>query len=208
MAWDFETDPEFQAKLDWMDTFVREQVEPLDYAFREAGAPYDRKNPMYKKVTDPLKAEVKRQGLWACHLGPELGGLGYGQLKLALMNEILGRSVWAPTIFGCQAPDSGNAEILAALRHAGAEEEVPRAAARRRHRLVLLDDRAAGRRRSARVQVPRRARRRRLGHQRREVLLLQRQPRRVSDHHGRSPTPTCRCTRAPRCSSSRATTRA
>jgi alkylation response protein AidB-like acyl-CoA dehydrogenase len=34
-------------------------------------------------------------------------------LKLALMNEILGRSRWAPTIFGCQAPDSGNAEILA-----------------------------------------------------------------------------------------------
>ena len=114
MAWDFETDPEFQQKLDWMDTFVREQVEPLDYAFREAGAPYDRKNPVYRKITAPLKAEVKRQGLWACHLGPELGGLGYGQLKLALMNEILGRSVWAPTIFGCQAPDSGNAEILAA----------------------------------------------------------------------------------------------
>lgn len=114
MAWDFETDPEFQEKLDWMDTFVREQVEPLDYAFRDAGAPYDRKNPIYKKITAPLKAEVKRQGLWACHLGPELGGLGYGQLKLALMNEVLGRSNWAPSVFGCQAPDSGNAEILAA----------------------------------------------------------------------------------------------
>ncbi len=114
MAWDFETDPEFQAKLDWMDTFVREQVEPLDYAFRDAGAPYDRKNPVYKKITAPLKAEVKRRGLWACHLGPELGGLGYGQVKLALMNEILGQSSWAPSVFGCQAPDSGNAEILAA----------------------------------------------------------------------------------------------
>ena len=29
MAWDFETDPEFQEKLDWMDGFVREKVEPL-----------------------------------------------------------------------------------------------------------------------------------------------------------------------------------
>lgn len=114
MAWDFETEPEFQEKLEWMDAFVREQVEPLDYAFRDAGAPYDRKNPVYKKITAPLKAEVKRRGLWACHLGPELGGLGYGQVKLALMNEILGQSSWAPTIFGCQAPDSGNAEILAA----------------------------------------------------------------------------------------------
>ena len=114
MAWDFETEPEFQEKLDWMDAFVREQVEPLDYAFRDAGAPYDRKNPVYRKITAPLKAEVKHRGLWACHLGPELGGLGYGQVKLALMNEILGQSSWAPTIFGCQAPDSGNAEILAA----------------------------------------------------------------------------------------------
>jgi acyl-CoA dehydrogenase len=47
-------------------------------------------------------------------------------------------------VFGCQAPDSGNAEILA---HYGTEEQkraLPPAAARRRHRLVLLDDRAAG----------------------------------------------------------------
>ena len=33
MAWDFETDPEYQEKLDWADTFVREEVEPLDYLF-------------------------------------------------------------------------------------------------------------------------------------------------------------------------------
>src|SRR5262249_39115562 len=59
MAWDFETEPEFQEKLDWMDVFVRERVELLDYAFRDAGAPYDRKNPVYRKITEPLKAEVK-----------------------------------------------------------------------------------------------------------------------------------------------------
>src|SRR4029079_18425143 len=130
MAWDFETEPEFQAKLDWMDRFVREEVEPLDLAFRDSGAPYDRKNAVYRKVTAPLKAAVRKQGLWACHLGPELGGVGYGQLKLALINEILGRSNWAPVIFGCQAPDSGNAEILA---HYGTEEQ------KRRYLQPLLD---------------------------------------------------------------------
>jgi acyl-CoA dehydrogenase len=114
MAWDFETEPAFQEKLDWMDAFVRDEVEPLDLAFSDPAAPFDRRNPVYRKITDPMKAEVKRRGLWACHLGPELGGLGYGQVKLALMNEILGRSRWAPSVFGCQAPDSGNAEILAA----------------------------------------------------------------------------------------------
>ena len=30
MAWDFETEPEFQQKLDWAEQFVREEVEPLD----------------------------------------------------------------------------------------------------------------------------------------------------------------------------------
>jgi acyl-CoA dehydrogenase len=123
MAWDFETEPEFQEKLDWMDEFVTTEIEPLDLAFREPGAAYDRRNPMYKEITDPLKAKVKAKGLWACHLGPDLGGPGFGQLKLALMNEILGRSNWAPTVFGCQAPDSGNAEILA---HYGTPEQKKR----------------------------------------------------------------------------------
>ena len=75
---------------------------------------------MHAKVVRGLQLEVKQRGLWACHLGPELGGVGFGQLKLGLMNEILGRSGWAPTVFGCQAPDSGNAEILA---HYGTEDQ-------------------------------------------------------------------------------------
>ena len=49
-----------------------------------------------------------------------MGGQGYGQVKLALLNELLGRSRWAPSVFGCQAPDSGNAEILA---HFGTAEQ-------------------------------------------------------------------------------------
>ena len=66
---------------------------------------------------------MRRKGLWATHLGPELGGQGYGQLKLALLNEILGRSQWAPIVFGCQAPDTGNAEIIA---HYGTPEQKER----------------------------------------------------------------------------------
>jgi acyl-CoA dehydrogenase len=110
MAWDFETEPEFQRELDWMNAFVRDEIEPLDLVL---GNPYDVTDRRAREIVKPLKERVKERGLWACHLGPELGGLGYGQLKLALMNEILGRSRWAPSIFGCQAPDSGNAEILA-----------------------------------------------------------------------------------------------
>src|SRR4029453_508868 len=110
MAWDFETEPEFQAKLDWADQFVREEVEPLDLVW--PGLEFTPLDETRRQVIEPLKAEVRRQKLWATHLGPDLGGEGYGQLKLSLLNEILGRSSWAPIIFGCQAPDTGNPGII------------------------------------------------------------------------------------------------
>jgi acyl-CoA dehydrogenase len=110
---DFRIEPELQARLDWMAKFVREECEPLDLLFTSHGAPYDVKNQKARNLLKPLQAKVRAQGLWACHLGPELGGPGYGQLTLALMNEVLGRSRWAPTVFGTAAPDTGNAEILA-----------------------------------------------------------------------------------------------
>jgi acyl-CoA dehydrogenase len=110
---DFSVEPEFQAKLDWMDTFVREECETMDLLFPEMGLPYDVTHKPSRRHLKPLQEQVKAQGLWACHLGPNLGGPGYGQIKLALMNEIIGRSNWAPTVFGTAAPDTGNAEILA-----------------------------------------------------------------------------------------------
>ncbi|MCJ2187314.1 acyl-CoA dehydrogenase family protein [Novosphingobium beihaiensis] len=110
---DFSVEPEFQAKLDWMDQFVRTECETMDLLFPEQGAQFDPGYTAAKRHLKPLQEEVKRQGLWACHLGPHLGGPGYGQVKLALMNEILGRAQWAPTVFGTAAPDTGNAEILA-----------------------------------------------------------------------------------------------
>jgi acyl-CoA dehydrogenase len=105
MAWDFSTEPEFEAKLEWMRGFVRDEVFPLETL--------DLDLPTYERLTAPLKEDVKRQGLWAAHLEPELGGGGFGQVKLGLMHEILGQSVFAPSIFGNNAPDSGNAELIA-----------------------------------------------------------------------------------------------
>ena len=119
MSWDFSTEPEFQEKLDWIDDFVTTEIDPLDLAF-SSHLVYDKSHPVHREVVKPLQEEVKKRDLWACHLGPELGGKGYGQVKLALLNEILGRSTWAPNVFGCQAPDSGNAEILA---HYGTEAQ-------------------------------------------------------------------------------------
>ena len=108
--WGFDTDPDFQAELDWTDEFVRTEVEPIDLLLEHA---WDVTDPLRNALVQPLQDVVRERKLWGCHLGPELGGPGYGQLKLALLNEILGRSHSAPVVFGCQAPDSGNAEILA-----------------------------------------------------------------------------------------------
>lgn len=110
--WNFETDPAFQQKLDWVERFVREEIEPLDYLFPKDET-YNTGNAALMRIMAPLKARVQAEGLWACHLPPSLGGGGWGQLKLALLNEILGRSFFAPTLFGTAAPDTGNAEILA-----------------------------------------------------------------------------------------------
>jgi acyl-CoA dehydrogenase len=111
--WDFSTDSDYQAKLDWASTFIRTEVAVLDLLYPDPGACYDVRNPTLRAYIKPLQDKVRAQELWACHLGPELGGKGYGQVKLALLNEVLGRSLWAPTIFGTAAPDTGNAEILA-----------------------------------------------------------------------------------------------
>jgi acyl-CoA dehydrogenase len=107
MPWDFSTEPEFEAKLQWMRGFVREQAWPLETLIDELGWEG------LRRAAGPLQDQVKEQGLWAAHLDPELGGQGFGQVKLGLMHEILGSSPIAPLMFGNAAPDSGNSEILA-----------------------------------------------------------------------------------------------
>ena len=131
MSWDFETDPEFQQRLDWVEDFVREEVEPLDYVI---GHPMNMADPVRRELIPPLQEKVRAQGLWGFHLGRELGGQGYGQVKNALLNEILGRARCAPVVFGNQAPDSGNAEIIA---HYGT------AAQKERYLRPLLDNEIA-----------------------------------------------------------------
>jgi len=118
MAWDFSTDPEFEAQLEWIREFRNEQIAPLDLLYPKL--PYYPLEGDLGVYVRSLREQVKARGLWAAHLGPELGGQGFGQLKLALINEILGGSNWAPNVFGTAAPDTGNAEIIA---HYGTPEQ-------------------------------------------------------------------------------------
>jgi acyl-CoA dehydrogenase len=111
MAWDFQTEPEFEEKLAWMRGFVRDEIMPLETLQHEFRSTEGRA--VLNQIMAPLKEEVKRQGLWAAHLPPDMGGLGFGQVKLGLMHEILGATPYGPSIFGNNAPDSGNAELIA-----------------------------------------------------------------------------------------------
>jgi acyl-CoA dehydrogenase len=121
---DFSIEPEFQAKLDWMEAFVRDKVYPLEYLYDyDKDAPYDVGNVELRQIVRRLQQEVKAQGLWAAHLPAHLGGPGFGAVKLTYINERFGVSAFGPVIFGCHGPDSGNSEILAMF---GTEEQKAR----------------------------------------------------------------------------------
>jgi len=106
MAWDFSTEPEFEAKLEWMRGFVREEIKPIETLKLS--------HPQLREFIKPLQEQVRERGLWAAHLPADLGGMGFGQVRLGLMHEILGQTPYGPVVFGNNAPDSGNAELLAA----------------------------------------------------------------------------------------------
>ncbi len=105
MTWEFCTEPDFEEKLEWTRSFVRDEVMPLEVL--------DVDDARLRELIKPLQEEVRKQGLWAAFLPPHLGGSGWGQVKMALLSEILGEALWAPTVFGSRAPDSGNGELLA-----------------------------------------------------------------------------------------------
>jgi acyl-CoA dehydrogenase len=73
-----------------------------------------------KELRDEVKDKVKQAGLWAPHLPEEYGGCGLNFLEHAYMNEVLAYSMGAASLFGVQAPNSGNAKIL--LKY-GTEEQ-------------------------------------------------------------------------------------
>jgi acyl-CoA dehydrogenase len=85
--------------------FMEEHVYPVEQAL-------DREDDEADALIAELRARAKGEGLWAPHLPPDAGGTGQGFLVYAYLNEEIGRSVWAQLVFGCQAPDAGNGEIL------------------------------------------------------------------------------------------------
>src|ERR671910_3897014 len=85
--------------------FMQEHVYPNEAAL-------DREDDEAVALVARLRTAAKEQGLWAPHMPPEAGGSSGSFLVYAHLNEEIGRSLWGQLVFGCQAPDAGNAEIL------------------------------------------------------------------------------------------------
>jgi alkylation response protein AidB-like acyl-CoA dehydrogenase len=88
--------------------FMDEHIYPNEHVFHDNGPRSEQSRALLKD----LQSRTKAMGMWAPHLPAEAGGMGIGFMPYVYMNEILGRSPIAPSAFGSQAPDSGNAEIL------------------------------------------------------------------------------------------------
>jgi len=77
----------------------------------------------YPPALLPLRARAKEEGLWNLYLPDERYGAGLKNWEYGVLCEIMGRSMIAPAVFNCAAPDTGNAEILAEF---GSDEQKKR----------------------------------------------------------------------------------
>jgi acyl-CoA dehydrogenase len=102
---DLAAPPDVLASVERVRAFMDRHVYPSE-------ATLDREDDEAERLVEELRRRAKADGLWAPHIGPEAGGTGQGFLAYAYLNEAIGRSLWGQLVFGCQAPDAGNAEIL------------------------------------------------------------------------------------------------
>lgn len=106
----FEYSDKVQDLIKQVSTFMDEHVYPNEERFASEVANGDRWQPTV--VVEELKAKAKAAGLWNLFL-PESGrGAGLTNLEYAPLCEQMGRVAWAPEVFNCSAPDTGNMETL------------------------------------------------------------------------------------------------
>ena len=98
-----------------LEAFMAEHIYPNEGTYREALAgASDRFAPL--PLMDELKSRARAAGLWNLFVPPdhaeysEHGGLSF--LEYAPLAEAMGRVIWSPEVFNCNAPDTGNMEVF------------------------------------------------------------------------------------------------
>lgn len=112
---DFSISPELQSLLDRSRRFVENELYPLEPLFVDKG---------FNAIADLLKEKrdkVKAEGMWLPQIPKEYGGLGLSLLEHGLFSAEIGRTPLGHYTFNCQAPDSGNMELL--IQYADEEQK-------------------------------------------------------------------------------------
>lgn len=103
---DFEISEKLQTILEMIDEFVDRELIPLEPEFL---------NKDFREMLPAIEEKrrmVKQMELWAPNHPTEYGGMGLSLVEHGYVSEALGRSPLGHFVFGCQAPDAGNVEIL------------------------------------------------------------------------------------------------
>jgi acyl-CoA dehydrogenase len=93
-----------------LQRFMDEHIYPNEQRFDEE-VERDRWKPT--KIVEELKPKARTAGLWNLFLPDDSEGAGLTNFEYAPLCEIMGRCHWAPEVFNCSAPDTGNMEVLA-----------------------------------------------------------------------------------------------
>jgi len=99
------------ALRDKVKAFMAEELAPREAdILASIGASGDRWVPL--PLIEELKSKAREQGLWNLFLPESELGAGLSNFEYAPLCELMGRSFWAPEVFNCSAPDTGNMEVL------------------------------------------------------------------------------------------------
>ena len=90
--------------------FMDEFIYPNEHRFDEE---VERNRWKPTEIIEELKPKARAAGLWNLFLPDDSGGAGLTNFEYAPMCEIMGRCHWAPEVFNCSAPDTGNMEVIA-----------------------------------------------------------------------------------------------
>jgi acyl-CoA dehydrogenase len=95
-----------------LSAFMAQHIYPNEKLFQQQVAEGDRWHPV--PLIETLKTKARAEGLWNLFMPGDQGGAGLTNLDYAPLCEIMGRSLpFAPEVFNCSAPDTGNMEVLA-----------------------------------------------------------------------------------------------
>jgi len=120
---DFEFSPKVRDLREQLLAFMDTHIYPNEALYQQQVAEGDRWSPA--EILAELKQRAQKAGLWNLFLPREYGEFSPGltTLEYAPLAEIMGRVLWASEVFNCNAPDTGNMEVLARYGNPAQQEE-------------------------------------------------------------------------------------